>query len=180
VNRLKEIWADPVWSKVISVGIIALISTAFVYFQGWFPNIGHWIILYSQVPNWLIIILCILAFWKIIGTAINFIHRQKSQAHPWKSFRKAKIDGIVWHWDYTQFNSIDEQSILPCCPKCDYELYIESNSYFSLVCKCCNKTIRDFPSMEKGKKPYAEESFDVFMIHIKREIERRLRKIRKI
>jgi len=37
VDILKKIWDDPVWSKVISAGILLLFSTIWFYFKSWWP-----------------------------------------------------------------------------------------------------------------------------------------------
>ena len=35
----KKLWKDPVWSKVIATGLIALIASAGVYLLGWLPTL---------------------------------------------------------------------------------------------------------------------------------------------
>jgi hypothetical protein len=175
VGRLKKIWADPVWSKVISVGIVALIPIAYAYSQGWWPYIGQWIVLNSPIPNWLLIILSILVFWKIGEIGIKFIYKPKRKAYAWTSFRKAKIDGIVWHWSYINNGCFDDDSLILCCPRCDYELRRDDMNQFILKCKHCNRNIRELSPSVDGPNSYVE-----FMDHIKLEIERRIRKVRNI
>ena len=63
---IRKAWKDPVWSKVIAAGIIAVLGIGTTYFVGLWPKIGilfsHvWNFFTGKTPlyNWLIIILSI-------------------------------------------------------------------------------------------------------------------------
>jgi hypothetical protein len=114
---VKKIWNDPVLSKVIAAGILAIIVAIYSYFQGWWPTIGHWILFESKIPNWLLIILSVGTFWKIIDIVSKQFRRD------WQSYRKTKINGIVWRWDYNLYGELDKHSVKAYCPRCDYDLY---------------------------------------------------------
>ena len=64
VPIVSKLWKDPVWSAVIAALVVAVLT----YFTGWWPNISrallqgiHWTLAKTQVPNWLLIILSVLA-----------------------------------------------------------------------------------------------------------------------
>src|SRR6266566_3123441 len=158
MGRLKKFWDDPVWSKgiydVLKWGIPLIASVLIPYFNGWWPYIGEWIILNSLAQNWLLIILSTLAFWKIAETTIKFIYKPKRKAYAWTSFRKAKIDGIVWHWGYINNGYFDDDSLIPCCPRCDYELRTDNVNQVTLKCKPCNRNIREFSPSVDGPNSY--------------------------
>ena len=69
LNKFWAIWPDPVWSKVIAAGIIALFVAIGSYFVVWFPMIGQWIVSGSSIPNWALIILSLMAVF--IGTDLR-------------------------------------------------------------------------------------------------------------
>jgi hypothetical protein len=79
---LKKIWHDPVWSKVIAVGIIAIFTAVGSYLLGWFPIIGQWL-----VSDYGLILLCggaaigavsYLGWWRLIGQWLVSYKRRMS------------------------------------------------------------------------------------------------------
>ncbi|MFH1157652.1 MAG: hypothetical protein V1721_02015 [Pseudomonadota bacterium] len=64
-NILKKIWNDPVWSKVIAVAAVFVVSSIYAYFKGWLPEgieiLKHALVTSTILPNWLIEGLILLA-----------------------------------------------------------------------------------------------------------------------
>ena len=66
---IKKVWHDPVWSKVIANGIwgILLISgVVTIYICELWSSLYNWIILETVIPNWMLVVLCILSLTSLI------------------------------------------------------------------------------------------------------------------
>jgi hypothetical protein len=58
------LWNDPVWSKVIAAGVLALIAALGSYVAGLWPMIGTWLVSETSGPNW---------FAAFVLTGVSFI-----------------------------------------------------------------------------------------------------------
>jgi hypothetical protein len=56
-NRIRKAWHDPVGSKVIAAGFVAIFATAYASFTGSWPTIQIWLKSDVSLPNWLAILL---------------------------------------------------------------------------------------------------------------------------
>jgi hypothetical protein len=153
---LKKIWKDPVWSKVIAAGIIAIIAAVSSYLLGWWAGIISqlrmlWYFIKSStpLPNWLIAILIIgtitaLVILAIVLKAIIF------KINTSTTYKEDKFFDIRWRWDCDSFGGIHNLSSF--CPICDYQIYPRNISGYAIVdhnvyiCEECQKTIHDFDS----------------------------------
>ena len=118
---LKKIWHDSVWSEVIAQGIFDVIKTCLVpvvlvfgvvavaFLTGLWPKISEFsqksilfVLSSSQVPNWLLLILCVTTVLYIIKMGRGTIHRfvSKENEPAWKSYTEDLIEGIRWRWTY--------------------------------------------------------------------------------
>lgn len=150
----KEIWRDPVWSKVIATGIIAVA----VYFFPWWKlviqqaNIFLMFLLQSsEISNWLFMLLALCAtLVAIILIALLWqIIMPKNSILSWKeSYFQDNFFNILWRWSYDYKGQPDR--IFTFCPDCDFQIYAQNSSYFDTVphtlfhCECCNKTLYEF------------------------------------
>lgn len=75
-EKLKEIWKDPVWSKVISTGIIVAIGAGYTIATKYYPKLPLASILSTSIPAWLFLLLLSLA----IGLVVFFLKRYLSAA----------------------------------------------------------------------------------------------------
>ena len=58
------LWNDPVWSKVIAAGVLALLAALGSYLVGLWPLIGAWLVSASSSPRWLLL---------LFATAVSFL-----------------------------------------------------------------------------------------------------------
>jgi hypothetical protein len=173
---LKKIWADPVWSKVISVAILGLIGVLYTSIQGLWPKIFEFfqqcVLLArssSQVPNWFLLILCIIAVMYIakIGRAVIYrcMLKEKEEESALKSYTQDLIFDIFWRW--TNVNGLFT-GLKPYCSKCDYELtpntIVSLGTHTHFSCDHCKCVVAKF-----------EMSLDDISRRVYREIERKFR-----
>jgi hypothetical protein len=60
IKLIKTTWSDPVWSKVISAGIVAVLGFAVVWLGGLWPSVkAGWSWLWRETPtsNWLLVVM---------------------------------------------------------------------------------------------------------------------------
>jgi len=82
---LKKVWNDPVWSKVISAGLLALITSAAAYF-GWLSAIWAILLKRSAVQNWLLVLLV------LISLVFLVLLIRKG----WKKYRQPRPRWFTW------------------------------------------------------------------------------------
>lgn len=162
MELIKTIWKDPVWSKVISAGIISLfIYISSSYFFGLEKIFDYiYFILFKEITLtiWLIIILIlsIIIIMVLIVIFVSFITNFKNKiisTYTFESWTYKKAD-LYWKWkkDILKNTShIDFEKFLMLCPKneCRYELSIETENINGkgevLFLKCKNRNC-DFVS----------------------------------
>ena len=78
-TALRKIWSDPVWSKVISVGVIGLPAALWAYFSGYWGKITAALIWLSAffneeiiIPLWVMVI-AIPVFLLVIPAVARFL-----------------------------------------------------------------------------------------------------------
>ena len=147
----KKIWADPVWSKVISAGIIAIVIGVWAYLSGYTLTVVDWcrdawifITAYSLVPNWALAIGALLAFAAVVRIIV-FAWPSQSEiptVPKWKRYKKDSFFGVMWVWDY---GTNDQPSnIHSLCPECQcqiapqYEDRWPNGTYFHFDCDACS------------------------------------------
>jgi hypothetical protein len=145
VKRLKQVWKDNVWSKIIAQGFIDIFKTWIwpgvigvlglggSYFAGWWPTIGQWFFSKSEISNWLLSILCCISLWKLVEIILKFVCPPLKPVlikPPWKYYTKDTIDGIVWRWKYNIYWEIARNTITLHCPNsdCDSELFLHRST----------------------------------------------------
>ena len=137
---LKKIWVDPVWSKVIAAGIVAVAAAVATYFAGWWPKVGRAVsrlgdlaVAVTPVPNWLLalFILCaivVLAILLITGWAIAVPSKEGSS---FRAYVEDEFFGIRWRWRYGNDGAI--YSLVSFCPRCDYQIGPQNISGFRAI-----------------------------------------------
>lgn len=147
---LKKVWGDPVWSAVISTGIISAIVATFAYMSGyvstivgWFGILWAFILASSSVPNWMLGIGVLLAFatvTRIVVLAWSSV--DEGPALPgWRSYKRDSFFGVVWAWDYgSNGQLVDIHSLCPQC-QCQivprYEDRWPIDSCYHFECDAC-------------------------------------------
>jgi hypothetical protein len=92
------IWNDPVWSKVISAGILLIIPAIWAYCRGWFPIIGQWLASEIIVSIWPLIafpVLIAATAW-VASEAFRVAPRDKSIA--FLAEEVAKRSKLISEW----------------------------------------------------------------------------------
>ncbi|WP_413664871.1 hypothetical protein ACG1BZ_06285 [Microbulbifer sp. CNSA002] len=136
---LKGIWKDPVWSKVIATGILAVIASFGTYIFGVWPEIGSafsqawsFTIASTSTPNWLLALMAIPCILLIFSVLVE-IKGKISASEPtktWKSYTRDNFLGLLWSWRYTGNKIYNLHSL---CPQCEYQILPKDVSAFSAV-----------------------------------------------
>jgi hypothetical protein len=137
---IKNVWKDPVWSKVIATGILALIGSVSAYFLDWWPSIKgsvndsiEFINATTAVSNWLlgIMALCTIAIALVLALMLKDAFLPESQRVNWQDYTSDNFFGLEWHWKYCSGGSIF--NLFSCCAKCRYQVFPEDVSSYSAV-----------------------------------------------
>ena len=143
IKILLNAWKDPVWSKLISAGLLVL-----------FGALGTWI--FSFWPEIKQILLCILYFstyevgvpvWLILVTApvliglVPFLKIFEKDSEPeFLKYKNDNILGIEWHWRWSLKNKYSNEysvrDLHPRCPNCKSRP--ELNDYSGKLVNCIN------------------------------------------
>lgn len=151
MNIIKKIWHDPVWSKVISVGIIALIgyfSGIFYWISSFFTLIYSWLINSVQIPYWLFFILILFPLYAIVKFIKNLFKESDVSDNDFRNYHQDILFDIKWRWSFSSDGSI--YNVNSFCPKCDLQLYPTRISSFHMIddigfkCDDCNKILVTF------------------------------------
>jgi len=126
---LKKAWHDPVWSKVIAVGLLTVFGFLASYMLNWWPGICgffSWSISIigekSQVTNFVLLILAGMSIHSmiiVIGNLLRIIFPVKSDKPTWRDYIEDDFEGLHWRWRYIG-GSIDEVNVF--CPYCDFQI----------------------------------------------------------
>ena len=139
--KLKAIWADPVWSKVIATAIIAAFGLGITYFNLWPPISSSvstalgFLRTSTPVSNWLLglFIICTLLVVLVIGLTIcQYIFPAQSDA--WRSYTTDTFMGVTWYWQY--MSNGDIYNLHCCCLQCQYQVFPASAGLSSIVFRC--------------------------------------------
>jgi hypothetical protein len=125
VVKVKKIWADSVWSKVIAGVILATGSAVAAYSVGWWPSIAaitskiiSLVVASTPVRNWLLAPICLLALFGIyLLLAMLYPHRTGPD---WHDYREDTFFDLVWRWRYDRTGSIT--GLAPFCSRCDTQM----------------------------------------------------------
>jgi len=152
-SRFKRFWSDPVWSKVISVGIVALLTWiggalfkwwswagVFETVQGWGRGLWAFLMAPAAISHWLLGILILMAvifiliLFSVWVSAARTSSQEASttapqiQSHPpWLSYTSDVFYNLRWRWAYTPTFAVDQSSLAIFCTHCDYQLIGESH-----------------------------------------------------
>lgn len=178
MGRLKKIWSDPVWSKVISTGVLAFISGILYLFTVWWPTVGQWFFLERKTPNWLLALLCLLLLFSIFICFIfkfrydrekintntvaldQSVYKKIKKILPWDG----SISFIRDHDFYSGFNNDRLTDLYNFCDE-----FRDPNFYFidPILKKMCNSLldeINQFLSLI-GKKLHQEVTLIFLRFH---------------
>lgn len=107
IMMFKKIWKDPVWSKVISIGIIGLITLGYTKFLSVTENVtfkdSFQKILEMKI-SLIYVFLAIVAYWLIAFLLKKFLHKEKGYYTPkqdkLRSYNKIKDNEaeILFKW----------------------------------------------------------------------------------
>ena len=154
LKTIKKIWHDPVWSKVISAAIMAVVVIIFPWWQRVTTLLEKTYVIFLQhslMPNWLVglMALCSLIVIMIVVVTVWSSFWPNSSVPNWKSeYREDLFFNIRWRWRYSTDNAVT--GILSYCPECDLQIYsINAGGYRAIptivfVCECCNTKSREF------------------------------------
>jgi hypothetical protein len=124
MNLLKRLWADPVWSKVISSLILAIPAGALIR---WWSHcvttvVAGWefLIETTLVANWLLITLALGTLGFIIIVIIAFTENRSTPSLSWTAYVLDTFDDIRWRWRYGVDGAIHD--VCPFCPRCDMQI----------------------------------------------------------
>lgn len=158
-NVVKQLWADPVWSKVIAGGITALVvgivgTMTPLASEGMAGLVAAWHFLgrATPTPNWLLAILILIALIAVCVVGLALIREllsagTQTAAPSFTDYNMDVFSGILWRWRYYDSRPID---LAPFCPHCDFQIAPQMDMAFSgmdrLFFRCdqcgrCNQTL---------------------------------------
>jgi predicted RNA-binding Zn-ribbon protein involved in translation (DUF1610 family) len=121
----KEIWKDPVWSKVIAGIILILIGTIATDALNLWPEIQWFLKLIwssftssTSIPNWLFILMaipCLLVF----GAVFFWLKEKSNQGSCASGYVKDNFAGLTWGWSYLGQHITNLHCL---CPECQYQI----------------------------------------------------------
>lgn len=159
--NLQKIWADPVWSKVISGGILALVAAIYASAHWWTvlsaALIKSWSYAGEDVatPRWAYWVLLLWAVGTIIVLALALIASTgETEAH-WNTYKEDEFFNLRWRW------RMDGEGypydICAFCPACDYQLDVDYDpSYYAEP-----HTTYSCPHCARTSMPFNESRSDV-------------------
>jgi hypothetical protein len=146
MNKIKKIWNDPVWSKVISAIILLTLS----YFVGiiswiWYLIKYFFNLLTDQIniPIWIFLSLVFFVFISLLLFLKNVFKKDDLETIKIQDYYEDIIFSIKWRWSYASNNEIVRLNAF--CPACDYQLYPYKASSFEIIedigfkCEDCGK-----------------------------------------
>jgi hypothetical protein len=170
---LKNIWSDPVWSKVISIGVVGLLTAFWAYFSGYWGKITAAFIWLSDFfnqevinPLWVMVI-AVPVLLLAIPTIIRLLPERKPR---FTQYVNDNIFGIAWHWSWGKIDYYSDKlhviGLHARCPEC--KSILEVNNFRPQLLLCINdacswkwkrpslsgKSISDYS--ELGKKVMTE------------------------
>jgi len=172
---LKKIWHDPVWSKVISAGLLAGVVALF----NWWSEITRasarmwsWLTSYSQAPTWLLLLLSVVSasvfLFLILLVFMGLRKVTDIDPEDWHNYRSDVFFSLRWRWHFESSGQIRE---LVCfCPECDFQVYPhDAGGYYpggrvSFHCDSCG---RDLGTVD--------QSFDSLKDKVTRFIQQKIR-----
>jgi hypothetical protein len=150
LKKLKKIWSDPVWSKIISAGILALMAVSTTYFLGYWEKIKNaciWLLAFFNqdptLPLWLIVI-SIPALLAAIPVVIRLLPDRRPR---FTRYVQDSFWGVDWHWNWAgpyrndpKYRVIDLHAR---CPECKSRLEINLDLYSRAeILTCLNSDCR--------------------------------------
>ena len=159
--KLKKLWHDPVWSKIIAAAIISLPAAAWAEYKNWWPSIWQgiaagmataWNYLLATTPvrHWLLgaLVLSAVLFVILLTSVAASLRPGKdpygklvSFAADWHSYTSDDFFNLKWRWLYRG----GEIVLNAYCPTCDYQVYPDDISDFSnhinFYCDSCKRRI---------------------------------------
>ena len=138
-----KVWKDPVWSKVISAGLIFLFIPFFTWVSGIWPDVKSVLlsvfslIVYDvAIPVWVLFLII-----PLLVSIIPLIQSITPEREPtFINYKADQILGINWSWNWSKPNFINDKysirDLLPRCPNCKSSLKL--NDYSGQLVHCIN------------------------------------------
>ena len=157
-KSFKNLWHDPVWSKVIAGSILALGAIISTYLLNWWPAIGATtfnFLAYLKttwtLPVWLAVVVIALSIPTIVFLIASLWYKVFPSAEnlgSWQSYTTDIFYNLRWRWSY--FDDGQIYKLTTFCPICDYQLYADNLSSFRVIdhiafsCDSCKRDICEF------------------------------------
>lgn len=106
-------------------------------------------ILKFPIPVW-VIILTIFIIYICLRIYLVIIDRTAEDESWYKNYSSDTYNGIMYEWTYSKYgNTIKMEKITPICKKCNGNVTVKHNGYYSsLYCPNCNQTYNN-PNSEE-------------------------------
>ncbi len=133
-----KMWKDPVWSKVISTGVIAGIGILITYLSVVFPtflnfikSIWAWLFQITDIAHWLLILISIPC---VLVCCVIFLWLKSLLAteHSFQSYISDNFFGLKWRWFYNNEIEISDDDVHCFCPRCDHQLVPQDVSCYKV------------------------------------------------
>lgn len=150
-------WHDPVLSKVISTGIVAIIGIYLtVFYVTWADIFFYLNKLYNlvfgkvQIYNWLLCFISCVSLLYLRVKVKSYVNINKIPE--WEKIKFVEFQGIKWRWKNIAYEKVKD--IRSFCPICDFELYSNEDYAYGkgtktvYFCLNCNKVIKEIKLSE--------------------------------
>jgi len=140
-------WHDPVWSQVISAGILTILGAVTFYFSFDYIKLKsneaiRYCLEQIEVTRWHIVALLVVSSLSVIRVIVNFVKSTISKTpEPWELVTEMRLKGDgpnfpdwIIRWENLGFEQ--PTNIRFFCDSCKYELEISGGHFCEAVCHC--------------------------------------------
>jgi hypothetical protein len=175
---LKNIWKDPVWSKVIAAAILAIASISGNYFFGWWSTLSAYgatlaALLFSNsyIPNWVIglmVFFTLPSIFILLLLPLKLFHKNNIDPISWQSYVSDNFYNLRWSWSYSSSGQMKNWNTF--CPHCDFQVFpLETGLYdvlqrITFKCDSCHRNLGEF-----------NEGYDALKSKVERFAQQKLR-----
>jgi len=147
---VSKVWKDPVWSKVIAVAILALLSFIGTWALDLLPPVTNglvsawnWVMTDVAIPMWLLLLLLVPTGLLVVAVSSALLEKVRSNPEnmpEWKKYTSDHFFGARYEWQWSRYN--EPEHFVPFCTMCDAMMtQFVSPSFMSptvqLICESC-------------------------------------------
>ena len=154
MSKGKQIWSDPVWSKVIASAILAGFAVTGTYLLHWWPAIGYalsrvsgFLVAKTPVWNWLLALMISIIVVVMAIAVLAYRAAKQELPNPLLSYTSDEFLGVEWRWHYGPRWRIE--GIHSLCLRCGLQIFMADASAYDVFprivvyCDECGQKTRE-------------------------------------